>query len=113
MDPFRGDSLTRKLDEMEKRKEKKKGKEREEEETAEREGGMKREENCEVRLNSTVHAHTLRLLPCRSEQKPMPPQRPQASVSYPLPAPNPCLPATQVPLTTAPPGKPTRSQALC
>lgn len=42
-----------------------------------------------------------------------PPQRPQASVSYPLPASNPCFPATQVPLTTDPPGKPTRSQALC
>lgn len=32
---------------------------------------------------------------------------------YPLPAPNPRLPATQVPLTTEPPGKPTGSQALC
>lgn len=79
----------------------------------EREGGMKKEKNCEMQLNNTFHAHTLRLLPSHSEQKPMPPQRPQASVSYPLPAPNPCLPATQVPLTTAPPGKPTSSQALC
>lgn len=52
----------------------------------EREGGMKKEENCKTQMNSTFHAHTLHLLPSRSEQKPMSP--PEATGLSELPPPS-------------------------
>ena len=97
-----------------KRKKKKKGKEREEEGMGEREGGMNKESR---KPWDTAEQHLPRphppFAPISFKAKASVPPEATGLSGLPPPRPNPRRLATRVPLTAEPPGKPTRSQALC